>query len=406
MTMTITASSRVGPLTSIRVLDLGTMVAGPVAATLLADFGAEVIKVEQPGSGDTLRGLGPFLEGESLWWNVESRNKMSITLNLRESEGQEILKKLVESADVVVENFRPGTLDKWGLGYSTLSEINPGLVMLSVSGFGQTGPYAMRAGYDRIALAFSGVMGITGFPDRPPVRVGVSVADYSTATMGAFAVMMALYHRDRGEGKGQWIDLALYETIFRFTDSMAPAFDKGVSERKRTGNIHQAAAPGDTFETADGKYLILTVSGDSLFTRLCQAIGAPQLASDPAYSTHEKRFENILVLNGFVSEWIGARTAQEAGAVLDRHGIPYSPVLTIHDIFDDPHFRARENLIPVSNVRFGSVLTPGIVPKLSETPGGVTCGAPHMGEHNEDVFQGLLGLSAEQMETLRRNNII
>ena len=295
---------RSGPLSKIRVIDLGTMVAGPVAATQMADFGADVIKVEQPGTGDTLRGVGPFYEGECLWWQVEGRNKRSITLDLRQEQGQALLKRLVAEADVVIENFRPGTLEKWNLSYAQLAAVNPAIVMLSVSGFGQTGPYADRAGYDRIALAFSGVMGITGFPDRPPVRVGTSIADYSTAIMGAFAIMMALYHRDVNGGQGQQIDLALYEPMFRFTDTMVLAYDKLGRMRERTGNVHQAAAPGNTFQMKDGRFLIMTISGDVLFRKLCHALGRPAMANDPKYANHTLRWQHVQELNDLTARWI------------------------------------------------------------------------------------------------------
>src|ERR1017187_8683422 len=284
---------RAGPLNNLRVIDLGTMVAAPVAGTLLADFGAEVIKVEQPECGDTIRELGPYLEGESLWWNVDGRNKKSVTIDLRQEKGQALLRRLVAKADALVENFRPGALEKWNSGYEQLAAVYPGLVMLSVSGFGQTGPFAKRSGYDRIGLAFSGIMAITGYPDRPPVRIGTSMADYMTATLGAFAVMMALYNRDANGGPGQQIDLALYESMFRFTESMTLAYDRLGIVRERTGNVHYGAAPGNNYETIDGRYLTLTISGDTLFKRLCHAMARPELAEVPAYATHKQRWEHI-----------------------------------------------------------------------------------------------------------------
>ncbi|GAB1576153.1 CaiB/BaiF CoA transferase family protein [Bordetella petrii] len=395
-----------GPLTALRVLDLGTMVAGPVAATLMGDFGADVIKIEQPGVGDTIRGLGPFVNEEGLWWTVEGRNKRSITLDLRQAAGQDLLKRLVAGADVLVENFRPGTLERWGLDYDALARVNPGLVMLSVSGFGQTGPNAQRAGYDRIALAFSGVMDMTGFPDRPPVRVGVSVADYSTATMGAFAVMMALYHRDTGGGRGQHIDLALYESMFRFTDSMCAAYDRLGMVRKRTGNVHQAAAPGKTFPTRDGRYIILTISGDTLFRRLMQAIDRPDLGEDPGLATHEQRWRRIEELNQVVEDWIAARPVDAVGQALDRHGIPFSLVLSVEDIFRDPHYAARGNLVTTQHPRMGPVTMQGIVPRLSGTPGEIACAAPSLGQHNAEVYGGLLGLDDAALAALQERAVI
>src|SRR5918994_1497095 len=284
-----------GPLAGIRVIDIGTMVAGPVAATLLADLGADVIKIEQPGRGDSLRHIGPAVEGESLWWNVEGRNKKSVTLDLHHPEGQRILKEMLKHADVLVENFRPGILGKWNLSREHLKQVNPRLVMLSVSGYGQTGPYANRAGYDRIALAMGGTLNATGYTDRAPVKLGTAMADYSTAILGAFGAMVALYHRDARGGAGQQIDLSLYETVFRFTDVMVTAYEKMGLPRERTGNLHFAAAPGDHFETCDGRYIVLTVSNDRMFGRLCEVI--PALGGEERYSTHAKRPACVEELN-------------------------------------------------------------------------------------------------------------
>jgi len=397
---------RQGPLSKLRVLDLGTMVAGPVAATLMADFGADVIKVEQPGTGDTLRGLGPFYEGECLWWQLEGRNKRSITLDLRQAEGQSLLKRLVAESDVVIENFRPGTLEKWNCGYAQLAGVNPALVMLSVSGFGQTGPYAQRAGYDRIALAFSGVMGMTGFPDRPPVRIGNSMADYSTATMGAFAVMMALYNRDVNGGKGQQIDLALYESVFRFTDSMVLAYDKLGKQRERTGNVHQAAAPGNTFPTKDGRFLIMTISGDVLFRKLCQAMGRPGMGDDPRYANHTLRWENVHELNDIAGRWIVENEVEDVTAALTRNGVPFSLALAVADIFEDPHYEARGNLETVEHPKLGPLRMQGIVPKMLGTPAGPIEPAHDLGQDNEEVIGGLLGVDREEFRRLQAQGVI
>ena len=397
---------RSGPLSKLRVIDLGTMVAGPVAATLMGDFGADVIKVEQPGTGDTLRGLGPFYEGECLWWQLEGRNKRSVTLDLRQAEGQALLKRLVAEADILIENFRPGTLEKWNLGYEQLAQVNPAIVMLSVSGFGQTGPYAQRAGYDRIGLAFSGVMGITGFADRPPVRVGTSVADYATATMGAFAVMMALYHRDVNGGQGQQIDLALYEPMFRFTDSMVLAYDKLGRVRERTGNVHQAAAPGNTFRMKDGRYIIMTISGDVLFRKLCQALGREEMADDPRYANHTARWQHIEELNDIAARWIEENEAAAVTAALSRHGVPYSVVLTVSDIFEDAHYAARQNLETVEHPKLGPLRMQGVVPRMLGTPAEPIAPAHDLGQDNEDVFQQLLGVERDEYQRLQAHGVI
>lgn len=404
--MTEQATRRGGPLARLRVIDLGTMVAGPVAATLMGDFGADVIKVEQPESGDTLRGLGPFYQGECLWWQVEGRNKRSVTIDLRQPQGQALLRKLVAQADVVIENFRPGTLEKWELGYEQLSAVNPALVMLSVSGFGQTGPYSDRAGYDRIALAFGGVMAITGYPDRPPVRIGTSVADYSTAMMGAFAVMMALYHRDVNGGQGQQIDLALYESMFRGTDSMALSFDKLGRMRERTGNVHQAASPGNNFETRDGRFLTMTISGDTLFRKLCNAMDRPEMGDDPRYANHTLRWEHVHELNGLVAQWI---ISNEIGFVTDAltaHGVPFSIALTVADIFQDPHYAARGNLETVNHPKLGPLRMQGVVPKMLGTPAEPIAPAHELGQDNEAVFRDMLGIGADEYHRLQKQGVI
>jgi crotonobetainyl-CoA:carnitine CoA-transferase CaiB-like acyl-CoA transferase len=395
-----------GPLASLRVLDIGTMVAGPVAATLLADFGAEVIKVEQPGCGDTMRGLGPYVDGESLYWNVDSRNKKSITIDLRQKAGQELLKKLIAKADAVVENFRPGTLEKWNLGYEELAAINPSLVMLSISGFGQTGPYAQRAAYDRMALAFSGVMGLTGYPDRAPVRAGISIADYTTATLGAFSVMMALYHRDALGGTGQNIDLALYESMFRFTEVLTSSYDKLGVVRERRGNVHFAAAPGEHFQTSDKRYLILTVSSDGLYKRLCTAMCRDDLASDPRYATHELRFGQIAELNAIVAEWVKHTDVAIVTAKLEEQGIPFALTMSIADIFKDPQYAARENIVSVAHPRLGTLKMQGVVPKLSKTPAAAIKAAPDIGQHNREIFCGLLGMQDAELDRLAAQGVI
>ncbi|SER14188.1 CaiB/BaiF CoA-transferase family protein [Arthrobacter sp. OV608] len=389
-----------GPLSGIRVIDVGTMVAGPVAATLMADFGAEVIKVEQPGKGDTLRHIGPTLgEGESLWWNVEGRNKKSITLDLRQPEGQRILKELVKSADVLVENFRPGTLERWNLAWKDLEQVNPGLVMLSVSGYGQTGPYAPRAGYDRMGLALGGVLNATGYPDRAPVKVGVAIADYQTAVLAAFGTMVALYNRDVSGGKGQQIDLSLYETVFRFTDVMVTAYEKFGQTRERTGNLHFAAAPGDHFETIDGRHIVLTVSSDRMFRRLCEAI--PELVGDERFATHADRIANIEEINRLVGVWIKSLPVPELCRILDDKGLAYSLIYSIEDIVADPQYLARGTIATVENPRVGPLKMPAPQPRFSGTPAPMMRPAPGLGFDTDEVL-GELGLSADQIAGLRK----
>lgn len=393
-------------LSGLRILDLGTMVAGPVACTLFADFGAEVIKVELPKRGDTVRDLGPFVDGKCLYWSVEARNKKSITLDLHHEEGRELLLQLVEHADAVVENFRPGTLEKWGLGYDALKARNPRLVMLRISGFGQTGPYRERAGYDRIALAFGGLIGITGFPDRPPVRIGTSIADYQSAILGAFALMMAIYHRDCLGGEGQEIDLAMYESVIRFTEVLVPAYDRLGVVRERRGNKHFAAAPGEHFRTSDGRYLILTISADAGFQRLARAMGREDWLADPRFATHELRWQHVDELNAAVAEWILSLPVDELCARLDEAKLAYSFIYTIEDIMKDPHYQARGTITAVDDPQIGPVRMAGVVPKFSHTPEKPIEPAPDLGQHNQEIYGGLLGLSPERIAALTEAGVL
>jgi crotonobetainyl-CoA:carnitine CoA-transferase CaiB-like acyl-CoA transferase len=393
-------------LSGLRILDLGTMVAGPVAATLFADFGAEVIKVEVPRRGDTVRDIGPFVDDTCLYWSVEARNKKSITLDLRQPEGRDLLLRLVEQADAVVENFRPGTLEKWGLGWDVMKARNPKLVMLRVSGFGQTGPYRERAGYDRIALAFGGLMGITGFPDRPPVRIGTSIADYQSAILGAFALMMAIYHRDLRGGEGQEIDLAMYESIIRFTEVLVPAYDRLGTVRERRGNKHFAAAPGEHFRTCDGRYIILTVSADAVFQRLARIMGREDWLADPRFATHEKRWEHVDELNAQLAAWIEAQPVDTLCAKLDEAKLAYSFIYTIEDIMKDPHYQARSTIASVPDPRIGPVRMAGVVPKFPGMPEKPIEPAPALGQHNEEIYGSLLGLSVEQMAQLAEKSVL
>ena len=393
-------------LSGLRILDLGTMVAGPVACTLFADFGAEVIKVEVPKRGDTVRDLGPFVDGKCLYWSVEARNKNSVTLDLRHPEGKELLLQLVEKADAVVENFRPGTLEKWGLGYDVLKARNPALVMLRISGFGQTGPYRERAGYDRIALAFGGLMGITGYADRPPVRIGTSTADYQSAILGAFALMMAIYHRDCHGGEGQEIDLAMYEAIIRFTEVLVPAYDRMGTVRERRGNKHFAAAPGEHFRTSDGRYLILTISADAGFQRLAGAMERGEWLADPRFESHEKRWQHVDELNAAVAAWIESQPVEQLCARLDEAKLAYSFIYSVEDIMKDPHYAARGTITSVCDPKIGPVRMAGVIPKFSGTPEKPIAAAPDLGEHNEEVYGGLLGLSADRIAALARLGVL
>ena len=393
-------------LSGLRILDIGTMVSGPVACTLFGDFGADVIKVEVPERGDTVRDIGPYVEDVCLYWSVENRNKRSITLDLRTPKGRELLLKLIAHVDAVVENFRPGTLEKWGLSYDTMKAHNPNLILLRISGFGQTGPYRERAGYDRIALAFGGVMGITGFPDRPPVKIGTSVADYQTALLGAFSLMMAIYHRDQHNGGGQEIDLAMYEAIARFTDVLIPTYDRLGVARQRRGNTHFASAPGEHFLTSDGRYLILTISANAGFERLCHAMQRPEWLTDPRFVSHESRWEHVDELNSAVATWILSKPIEEICRILDEAKLAYSFIYSVADMMTDPHYLERETITTVHDPQIGPIRMTGVIPRFSNAESKTISPAPTLGDNNQAVYGDLLGLSDAEIESLRRDKVI
>lgn len=404
--MAESTQQRGGPLAGVRVLELGTMIAGPVVGTLLGDFGAEIIKVEPPKVGDPIRQSGPFVGDESLYWHVEGRSKRSITLDLRKAEGQRVLRDLAGHADVLVENFRPGTMTKWNIGYAQLREVNPRLVMLSISGFGQTGPYASRPSYDRIALAFAGFLNMTGYADRPPLRPGIATADYQSAILGAFSAMVALYFRDARGGVGQHIDLSLYESVFRFTDVMITAYDKLGTPRERQGNAHFAASPGDHYETRDGRYIAMTVAANTIFLRLCEAMGQPELADDPRYSTHIKRVENYAQINGIVADWIKARSVEQVLASFEANNVPHSLIYKPSDILADPHYQARGSIASIEHPKLGTLKVPSVHPRFSASPAPEIQAAPDLGEHTQAVLSDLLGMSHGEIDKLRAAGVI
>lgn len=393
--------NRGGPLAGIRVIEVGTMIAGPVSATLLGDFGAEVIKIEPPGAGDPIRHSGPFVGEESLYWNVEGRSKRSVTLDLRQPEGQAVLRDLVEHADVLVENFRPGTMERWGLDYPRLQQRNSRLIMLSISGFGQTGPNASRPAYDRISLAYAGFLNMTGYPDRAPVRPGTALADYQSALLGAFSLMVALYERDRNKGEGQHIDLSLFEAVFRFTDVMITAYEKLGLRRERSGNRHFAASPGDHYQAGDGKFVAMTVAADNVFKRLCSAIGRPELVNDDRFVSHIKRVENYDAINGMVSDWFLARPAHDAARILEEFGVPHSLIFTPADIAVDEHYAARGAITEIDHPVIGKFRLPAIQPHFSSGPPPPMKPAPALGADTDAVLQDILGMRPDAIAALR-----
>jgi crotonobetainyl-CoA:carnitine CoA-transferase CaiB-like acyl-CoA transferase len=401
-----TRPSRNKPLRGVRVIDAGNMVAAPFATVLLADFGADVIKIEHPKHGDGQRKLEPIKDGIPLWWKAVARNKRCVTLDLSKPEGAGVFKDLTRNADVVAENYRPGTLERWGLGYDELKLANPRVVLLRISGFGQTGPYRDRPGFGRTAEAMSGLTNLIGEPDGPPMSPGYPLGDLIAGLFGAFAVMTALYHRDARGGEGQAIDLALNEAVFRLLDFDPIQYDQLQTVHHRTGNRVSYVAPSSMFKTLDGKYITLAASTQSIWLRVCQALGREELAADPKFIDNPARVAHSEEINGIVAGWIAARTKQEIEQIFDRHEVAYSPVFDIEDIFNDLQYRAREALVRVPDKDLGEAIVQNVVPKFSKTPGSVDHLGPRLGEHNEEIYGGELGYSKEKLSRLREAGVI
>lgn len=393
-----------GPLSGIRVLEMGSSVAGPFCGRLLADFGAEVIKVEV-AEGDAVRSMGKRLGGKSLYAASIFRNKRLVSIDLKTHRGLELIAELAAKSDVIVENFRPGTLERLGLGYDVLSKRNPGLVLVRISGFGQTGPYAQRAGYGAIGEALSGLRHLTGDPDRPPARISASVTDEVTAIYGALGAMMALYSRAR-TGRGQVVDACLYESAFSLIEPHVPAFDKLGLIAQRTGSRLPDSAPNNTFVTRDKRYIHITAMGDAVFVRLAKAIGRPELAQDPEYVTQVQRSKNEDALDAIIAGWAVARPLAEVVKALADGGVPAAPIYTVEDIFQDEHFKAREMLVRMPDDDFGTVALPGVVPKLSATPGKIRHAGHKVGEDTAAVLADVLGLAPDEIAALERARVI
>ncbi len=395
------------PLEGIRVLDIATFIAGPFTAAALGEFGAEVIKIEKPGVGDSLRDLGtPSPAGDTYNWLNEARNKQCVTLDLRHPQGAALFKRMVAESDVVVENFRTGTLEKWGLGYEELREVNPGLVMLRVTGYGQTGPRRNQPGFARIAHAFCGLTYLTGQPDTPPLMPGsTTLADYLTGIYGAYGVLLALRARDR-TGEGQYIDIGLYEPMFRFLDEMAPVYAATGHVRERMGADTYNSVPHSHYPTADGKWVAIACTNDKMFARLAEVMGRPELAAPDRFGTARARLAARDEVDSLVAAWTGSLTQAELMKTCVEGQVPCGPVNTIADIFADPQYRARENLVRWNDPEAGEVVVPGVVPRLSRTPGRIDSLGPALGGANDEVYRGLLGLSAEEVEALRRDGVI
>ena len=392
-----------GPLSNLKVVELGTLIAGPYCARLLAEFGADVVKVEAPGEGDPLRKWRRLHEGTSLWWYAQARNKKSVAVNLRDPEGQAIVRKLAAGADILVENFRPGTLEKWNLGYDALARDNPALIMVRISGFGQTGPYKERPGFGAIGESMGGMRYITGYPDRAPVRVGISIGDSLAAMFGVIGALAALNHR-QSSGRGQVVDVALYEAVFAMMESMLPEFGLDGFVRERTGASLPGIVPSNTYPCKDGAYVVIGANADSIFKRMMRAIGRDDLADDPALASNDGRARQTQRLDDAIAQWTAAHELDEVLRVLEAAEVPSGRIYSIADIASDLYYQARA-MIEKHRLGGKDLLLPGIVPKLSETPGGTRWVGPRLGEHTDDVLASL-GYGKDDIAALRARGIV
>lgn len=398
-------SKETKPLAGVKVLELGTLIAGPFCTRILAEFGAEVIKVESPDGGDPLRQWRKLHKGTSLWWSVQARNKKSLTANLKHPEGLAAVRRLAAEADIVVENFRPGVLEKLGLGQDVLSAANPGLVMVRLSGFGQTGPYKDRPGFGAIGESMGGLRYITGFPDRPPVRTGISIGDSIAALWAAIGALMALRHREVNGGTGQVVDVALYEAVFAMMESMVPEFDVAGFVRERTGNIMPGITPSNTHTTRDGRHIIVGGNGDAIFKRLMRAVGRDDLAEAPDLLSNAGRDLRAAEIYAVIDAWVAARDGDAVLAAMAAAEVPASSVFSVADMFRDAQFAARGMLEEATLADGQSMRIPGVVPKLSETPGSTEWLGPKLGEHTDEILAGL-GYAPDKIAALRADGAI
>ncbi|MFC3078637.1 CaiB/BaiF CoA transferase family protein [Phenylobacterium terrae] len=402
----MTDSAAEGPLSGLRVIEMGTLIAGPFCGQILGDFGAEVIKLEDPKSGDPMRQWGRSLpQGLSPWWPVIGRNKKSVTVDLRKAEGQALARTLIGKADVVVENFRPGTFEKWGLSYESLAAENPRLVMARVSGFGQTGPYSQRAGYGLIGEAMGGLRHVTGEPDRPPARAGISIGDSLAAMHAVMGIMMALHARER-TGRGQVIDAALYESVLAVMENLVTEYDLTGYVRERSGSILPGIAPSNVYPCAGGEMILIGGNGDTVFARLAEAMGRPELATDERYATHAARGARQGELDALIADWTSQRTLTDLLALLEAKGVPCGRIYRAPDMLEDPQFQAREAIVTTDHPVFGPIKMQNAFPKLSATPGRVRWPGPALGEHTEAVLREVAGMSPAEIEALRAKAVI
>jgi crotonobetainyl-CoA:carnitine CoA-transferase CaiB-like acyl-CoA transferase len=395
------------PLEGVKILELGNLVAAPFAGKLFAEFGAEVIKVEEPKKGDPLRNWRIMHNDTSVWWYVQSRNKKSITVNMRDEQGQKIIKELAGKVDVVLENFKPGTLEKWGLGLENLRDVNPSIIMTRVSGYGQTGPYREKPGFGSVAEAIGGLRYLTGYPDLPPVRVGIALGDLTAGLYAVIGTLLALRAREQSQDKrGQLVDVALYESVFSLLEGILPEYDLTGAVRERTGSTLPGIAPSNTYECADGNHLVIGGNGDGIFKRLMTAIGREDLANDPTYSTNQGRADNVEFIDVTIEQWTKQYPLKEAQRILDGVSVPVGPIYGIKEIVEDEQYKAREMLQEIELPDGKKVLVPGIVPKLSDTPGEIKWNGPRLGEHNEEIYSDYLNFSFEDFKKLKEQGVI
>lgn len=393
------------PLSGLKVLEMGTLIAGPFAAKTLGDFGADVIKVEAPKIGDPLRSWRTAEGTTSVWWHVQARNKKSVAIDLRQKEGQELVRQLALEADVIIENFRPGTLEKWGLDYDTLSPLNPKLIMLRISGYGQTGPMRDLAGFGVVAEAMGGLRYITGMPGEAPVRPGISIGDSLSALHGVIGILLALHERQSNGGQGQMIDVALYESVFNMMEGAVPEYDRHGIIREPAGSALQGIAPTNAYPCVDGRYVLVAGNGNGIFKRLMSAIGRDDLGNDPAFANNPGRVAQMARIDGAIAEWTSMRTLEEVLDVVSRAGVPAGKIYTVKDIVEDEQYIARDMLRTVELNDGKTLKVPGVVPKLSRTPGRFAGGGPDLGEHTEEILHSL-GIDDARMEALKEKGVI
>lgn len=411
-------STPAGPLAGIKVLELGTLIAGPFCSRMLAEFGAEVIKVESPDGGDPIRQWRVLKDGNSLWWSVQSRNKKSITLNMKDPRAQEIARQLALDADIIIENYRPGVLEKWNLGYEQLRAINPALIMVRLSGYGQTGPMRDAPGFGAIGESMGGIRYVSGHADRPPVRIGISIGDSIAALHGAIGALMALRHRDvtggrwngkTGEdctaGQGQMVDVALYEAVFNMMESLVPEYDHAGVIRERTGGALPGIVPSNTYTTVDGENIVIAGNGDAIFKRLMRAIARDDLADDPELASNAGRAGRVAEIDGAIQSWCSQQPIDAALEVLKAADVPVSKIYSVRDMLQDPQFLARQMFEQHAFKDRSPIKMPAVTPKMSETPGGTRWLGPELGEHNQTVLESL-GYSADQISQFRASGVI